>query len=126
MLFRPLGPMDLVPNVDRELSPGLSETMPREYAPRESRALKGHQRRVRSPLVARDHPDFRHGIIFDRLRFHLHPDLPGQQPLHQATLLHFEGVALFAEEGEFLVGGVEDGCYAIDGMEANFIDECKV
>ena len=32
-----------------------------------------------------------------------------QQPLHQAALLLVEGVALGAEEGEFLVGGVEDG-----------------
>jgi hypothetical protein len=32
-----------------------------------------------------------------------------QQPLHQAAFLLIEGVALGAEEGEFLVGGVEDG-----------------
>lgn len=56
-----------------------------------------------------DHPDSRHGFIFDKLRFHLHPDLPRQQPLHQAAFLLVEGVSLGAEEGEFLVGGVEDG-----------------
>lgn len=60
-------------------------------------------------MSIRDHAGFRHGYIFDRLRFHLHSNLPRQQPLHQAALLLFEGVALFAEEGEFLVGGVEDG-----------------
>ena len=37
------------------------------------------------------------------------PQFPRQQALHQAALLLVEGAALGAEEGELLVGGVEDG-----------------
>jgi len=42
-------------------------------------------------------------------KLNCYPDLAGKKPLHQAALLLIEGVALFAEEGEFLIGGVEDG-----------------
>ena len=47
------------------------------------------------------------GVVF-RPRLWLHSKFPRQQALHQAALLLVEGAALGAEEGELLVGSVEE------------------